>query len=49
MGGGAPQTACNLEGRRILIGAVKAGEDGEDHFTLISILSTGGKERNGKG
>lgn len=40
--------ACNLERRRILISAFKAGKDREDNLALISILSTGGKKRKGK-
>lgn len=46
--GGGQKTACNLEGRRILIRAFKAGKDRDDNLTLISILSTGGKKRKGK-
>lgn len=46
--GGGQNSACNLEGRRILISAFKAGKDREDNSTLICILSTGGKKMRGK-
>lgn len=45
---GGQKTALNLEGRRILISAFKAGKDREDNLTLISILSTGGKKKTEK-
>lgn len=46
--GGGQNAACNLEERRVLISAFKAGEDRQGNLTLISILSSGeGEEKGG--